>query len=72
MLVQQELQGMLPVVKSNFEALQQDAVHWPNSLKQCAAVCNSLNYVNKSQLVGDGADFEAFKSCEARFSVSHL
>lgn len=67
--MQQELHGMLPVSKGSFQVLQQDAVHWPNSLKQCAAVCNTLNFVSKSRLVGDVADFEAFKSCEARFSV---
>ena len=64
-----ELHGMLPVSQGTFQTLQQDAVHWPYSLKQCAAVCNSLNFVNKTRLVGDVADYDAFKSCEARFSV---
>ena len=67
--MQPELHGMLPVSEGSFQALQQDAVHWPNSLKQSAAVCNSLNFVNKTQLVGDAADFKAFRLCEARFSV---
>ena len=72
MCVQPELHGMIPVSQGSFQALQQDAVQWPNSLKQSAAVCNSLNFVNKSQLVGDVADFAAFRLCEARFSVSSL
>lgn len=73
MCVQPELYGMVPVSQGSFQALQQDAVQWPNSLKQSAAVCNSLNFVSKSQLVGDVADFAdfaAFQLCEACFSVS--
>ena len=53
-----------------FGTLQQDPVHWSNSLKQCAAVCNSLNLINRQQIVGDLAAFTAFKACEARFLVS--
>lgn len=67
--VQPELQGMLPVLDGKFAALQRSAVQWPNSLKQCAATCNSLNLVNKQNVVGDVADFAAFKACEARFLV---
>lgn len=69
MCVQPELHGMLPVNGDKFEALQQSAVQWSNSLKQSAAVCNSLNLVNKTRVVGDVADFAAFKACEARFLV---
>ena len=68
--MQPDLCGVLPVVQGKLGELQQDAVQWPNSLKQCVAVCNSLNYVNKRKLVGDVADYEAFKACEARFLVT--
>ena len=67
--VQPELQGMIPVVDDKFGALRRSAVQWPNSLKQCAAICNSLNLVNKRGVVGDVADYAAFKACEARFLV---
>lgn len=67
--VQPELQGILPVVDGKFEALRRSSVQWPNSLKQCAAVCNSLNLVNKRDVVGDAADFAAFRASEARFLV---
>lgn len=67
--VQPELQGMLPVVGGSFAALRRSALQWPNSLKQCAAVCNSLNLVNRQDVVGDAADFAAFRACEARFLV---
>ena len=68
--LQPELHGFVPVTAGAFEALQQDPVQWSNSLKQCAAVCNSLNLVNRQEVVGDLADFTAFKACEARFLVS--
>ena len=70
--MQPKLQGMLPVVDSKFAALQQSAVQWPNSVKQSAATCNSLNMVNKVKMVGDQADYEAFRACEARFLVRCL
>ena len=70
--MQPRLQGMLPIVNGSFAALQKSAVQWPNSVKQCASVCNSLNLVNKLKVVGDVADYEAFKACEARFLVSFL
>lgn len=60
---------MLPVVDGEFTDLQQDAVRWPTRLKQCAAVCNSLNLVRKGALIGDTADYAAFKTCEATFQV---
>lgn len=63
---------MLPYEGGSLTALQQDAMHWPNSLKQCAAICNSLNRISKLQVVGDHADFTAFKACEARFLVLHI
>ena len=69
--MQPELQGMLPVVEGKFLALQRSAVQWPNSLKQSAAICNSLNLINRRDVVGDVADYTAFKACEARFLVSH-
>ena len=67
--MQPELQGMLPIVKGKFAALQHSAVQWPNSLRQCAAACNSLNLINRRHVVGDVADYTAFKACEARFVV---
>ena len=67
--MQPKLQGMLPIVKGKFAALQPSAVQWPNSVKQSAAVCNSLNLVNRVKVVGDVADFAAFKACEACFLV---
>lgn len=60
---------MLPLVDGKLGALQRSAVRWPNSLKQCAAICNSLNLVSKCRVVGDVADYTAFKACEARFLV---
>ena len=60
---------MLPVVDGEFAELQKDALKWPARLKQCAAVCNSLNLVKKGALSGDTADYEAFKTCEATFLV---
>ena len=67
--MQPELHGMLPVADGEFAELQRSAVWWPTSLKLCAAVCNSLNLVNKFAVVGDAADFAAFKACEATFLV---
>ena len=60
---------MLPVEDGKFAALQQMAMRWPNRLKQAAAVCNSLSLINKTQVVGDAADKQAFKAVEARFLV---
>lgn len=60
---------MLPSEEGKFTTLQRDALHWPNRLKQCAAICNSLNCIGKQQVVGDQADFTAFRACEARFLV---
>ena len=67
--MQPELQGVVPVLAGRFGALQRSAVQWPNSLKQCAAVCNSLNMTGRWQVAGDAADFAAFKACEASFLV---
>ena len=67
--MQPRLHGMLPVANSKFRKVQQSAVKWPASLKQCAALCNSLTLVNKGVLVGDAADLAAFKACEATFLV---
>lgn len=62
---------MLPVEEGQFLGMQCMAMRWPNRLKQAAAVCNSLTLINKSQVVGDVADKQAFKAVEARFVVSH-
>ena len=59
----------MPIREGAFEDLQQDPVHWSDTLKRCAAVCNSLNLISRQQVVGDVADFTAFKACEARFLV---
>ena len=69
--MQPRLHGMLPIADGKIAELERSAVGWPNNLKKCAAVCNSLNVVNKVTLVGDAADFAAFKACEATFVVSH-
>ena len=69
--MQPELHGMLPVEEGQFLGMQCMAMRWPNRLKQAAAVCNSLTLINKSQVVGDVADKQAFKAVEARFVVSH-
>ena len=68
--MQPGLEGMLPISQGKFAGLQRSAVKWPNSVKQCAAICNSLNLANKEKVVGDEADLAAFKACEARFLVS--
>lgn len=62
---------MLPVAHGEFQfqEVQQSAVQWPASLKQCAALCNSLSLVSKGVMVGDAADLAAFKACEATFLV---
>ena len=69
--MQPRLHGMLPVADGKFQSqeVQQSAVRWPASLKQCAALCNSLSLVSKGVLVGDAADLAAFKACEATFLV---
>ena len=69
--MQPELHGMLPVEEGQFLGLQCMAMRWPNRLKQAAAVCNSLTLINRSQVVGDAADKQAFTAVEARFVVSH-
>lgn len=69
--LQPELHGMLPVEGGQFTGLQQSATHWPDSLKQAAALCNSLTPVGKNQVVGDLADKQAFKAVEARFLVRY-
>ena len=68
-VMQPALQGMLPILDGKFGALQRSAVQSPNSLRQIAAICNSLNPVNRSQVVGDVADFAAFQACEACYLV---
>ena len=61
---------MLPVAAGQFLSLQQDAVRWPNSLRQAAAVCNALTLINRSQVVGELGERRAFVKAEARFLVS--
>ena len=71
--LQPELHGFVPVVRGTvFGELQRSATSWPNGLRQCIAVCNSLNLVNKHRLAGENADYEAFRSCEARFMVRDI
>ena len=67
--MQAELHGILPVRNTCFEPLQQSAVHWSNTLKQAAAVCNSLTMVNKRTVAGFDVERELFKAVEARFLV---
>lgn len=61
---------MLPVKKSCFQPLQQTAVSWSNTLKQAAAVCNSLIMVNKRTVAGVDVERSLYKAVEARFVVS--
>lgn len=68
-LAQAELHGILPVKSNRFEPLQQTAVHWSNTLKQAAAVCNSLTLVNKHTVAGFDVERSLFKAVEARFLV---
>ena len=63
---------MLPVERAKFTGLQQSAVHWPEDLKQAAALCTSLTLVNRRAVVGDLADKQAFRAVEARFVVGLL
>ena len=63
---------MVPINGSTFGELQRDASQWSNGLKQSVAVCNSLNLVNRHQVMGDQADYTAFKACEALFVVKHF
>ena len=60
---------MVPVVGGCFTGLQQSSTHWPDNLKQAAALCTSLTLVSKNQLAGDLADKQAFKAVEAQFLV---
>lgn len=70
--MQPELHGMLPVERGRFTGLQQSAVHWPDALREAAAVCNSLILITKHQVVGTVADKQAFTAVEAHFLVSHM
>lgn len=67
--LQPQFHGMLPVVSGRLRHLQRASIQWPNSLKQCAAVCNSLSLASKGSLVGDPADYSAFVATEATFVV---
>ena len=67
--LQAELHGVLPVSNSCFEPLQQTAVSWSNTMKQAAAVCNSLSMVNKLRVVGADVERSLFKAVEGRFRV---
>ena len=60
---------MIPVEGGRLASLQRTAIHWPVRLKQAAALCNSLNLINKHQMVGDLADQQSFKAVEAQFLV---
>lgn len=61
--------GVVPVNQSQFGTLQQTAVHWSSTLKQAAAVCNSLTMVNKHTVAGVDVERSLFKAVEARFKV---
>lgn len=69
MLMQAELQGVLPVQQGMFQGMQQTALRWPNRLKQAAAVCNGLTMVGKHTVVGLDMERTMFKAVEARFLV---
>lgn len=64
---------MLPLAEGELLSLQQDAVRWPNELRQAAAVCNALTLISKSQIAGELGERQAFDRVEARFLVcAHL
>ncbi len=63
---------MVPVENGHFTGLHQSATHWPDALKQAAALCTSLTLVSNNQVAGDLADKQAFKAVEARFLVGSL
>lgn len=67
--VQAELHGILPVLKGEFQGMQQTALRWPNRLKQAVAVCNGLIMVGKHSVVGLDMERTMFKAVEARFLV---
>ena len=67
--VQPDLHGIVPVVEGQFTSLQKHAVWWSLRLRQAAAVCNSLTFVRKNRVVGDGAELKLCKAVEAHFVV---
>ena len=70
--MQPTLQGLLPVRNGEFTTLQKNAFKWPDRLKQAVAVCNALTLINRTHVVGDGPEREAFQAVEAQFLVSGL
>ncbi len=63
---------MVPVTAGAFAPLQQGAVQWPDRLRQAAAVCNALTYLDRGTIVGDAAEKAIFKAVEAHFLVTAL
>ncbi|KAL0045606.1 hypothetical protein WJX82_011184 [Trebouxia sp. C0006] len=62
-----DFHGMVPVIYQAFAPLQKGAVIWPNRLRQAAAVCNSLTYLDRGITVGDAAQKTLLKVVEAHF-----
>ena len=61
---------MVPVISTAFAPLQKGAVLWPTRLRQAAAVCNALTYLDRGTIVGDAAEKSMFNAVEAQFVVS--
>lgn len=61
---------MVPVISKAFAPLQKGAVLWPTRLRQAAAVCNALTYLDRGTIVGDAAEKRMFNAVEAQFVVS--
>ena len=68
-VAQPDFHGMVPVIYQAFAPLQKGAVIWPNRLRQAAAVCNSLTYLDRGITVGDAAQKTLLKVVEAHFLV---
>ena len=68
-VVQPDFHGMVPVIHKAFAPLQKGALIWPNRLRQAAAVCNSLTYLDRGITVGDAAQKTLLKVVEGQFLV---
>ena len=68
-VVQPDFHGLVPVIHKAFAPLQKGALIWPNRLRQAAAVCNSLTYLDRGITVGDAAQKTLLKVVEAHFLV---
>ncbi len=71
-VLQLDVHGMVPVIPKAFAPLQKGAVIWPNRLRQAAAVCNALTYLDRGITVGDAAEKTLFKAVGAQFLVIPL